>query len=133
MEWDPALECGVELVDNEHKELFSLVNNLLTDAKEGKAVDSSAAALDFLEKYVATHFEHEEILMRECAYPNADEHMRLHYQFIKTLSELKKKYNESNNSLAVALEINHAAMSWLINHIKVIDMRFTQYYKDNTK
>ena len=133
MQWDPALECGVEQIDNEHKELFRMVENLLEDAKAGKTVESSETALDFLEKYVANHFAHEEALMRECDYPHAGEHKELHNNFVKVLLNLKKKYEENDGSLSVAIEINHAAMSWLINHIKVIDMRFTQYYLENAQ
>jgi len=133
MQWDPSLECGVEQVDNEHKELFRMVENLLDDTKSGNTVEASAKALDFLSEYVINHFAHEEALMQKCNYPNADEHKNLHAVFVKALLELKKKYDDSSGSLSVAIEINHAAMSWLINHIKVIDMRFAKYYKKHTR
>ena len=131
MQWNQDLECGVERVDNEHRELFYMVERLLDDTKAGKTVESSAKALDFLGEYVVNHFLHEETLMQECNYPNADEHKSLHEKFVQTILELKKKYDKSGGQLSVAIEINHTAMSWLVNHIKVIDMRFIQYYKEH--
>lgn len=132
MQWDPSLECGVELVDNEHKELFKMVGDLMQESKEGKSKEASGKALGFLGEYVVNHFAHEEALMRQCNYPYAEEHKQLHDTFVKTFHHLNEKFNKSNDSPAVIVEINHAAMSWLVNHIKVIDQRFTDYYKHNS-
>ena len=133
MQWDPSLECGVELIDNEHKELVRLVGDLIQAAKNRKAVESAKGALDFLGKYVTTHFEHEESFMKQCAYPEMAEHKRLHADFVKTFLDLKKRYDESGGNLAIALEINSVASNWLINHIKAVDKKFLQYYKEHTK
>jgi len=132
MQWDPSLECGVELIDNEHRELVRLVGDLIQAAKNRKAVESSKGALDFLGKYVTTHFEHEEIYMKKCSYPETSEHKRLHAEFVKTFLDLKKHYDENGENLAIALEINTVASNWLINHIKAVDKKFAQYYKEHT-
>jgi len=128
MQWDSTLECGVELIDNEHKELFKMVGNLMRESSK----EMSGKALDFLGEYVVSHFAHEEKLMEQCNYPYVMEHKELHNRFIKTLHDLKKKFEESNGTQAVRTEIHYAALSWLVNHIKVIDQRFTDYYKSNS-
>ena len=130
MQWDSTLECGVELVDNEHRELFRIVESLSKNEKEGVEAALSKETLDFLGEYVATHFKHEEALMQECAYPYASEHQQLHAKFVQTFLNLKEKYEKNGESEKMTKEIYHSTMSWLINHIQVIDMRFTQYYKN---
>ena len=127
MQWDPALECGVELIDNEHKELFNMVGSLMKESSK----EMSGETLDFLDEYTAKHFAHEEELMRQCNYPYAVEHKELHDKFINALNNLKEKFEKNDGNQAVRTEIYHAAMSWLFNHIKVIDQRFTDYYKAN--
>ena len=131
MQWDKALECGVEPVDSEHRQLFQMVEDLLNSAKIEHDLDAPSKALAFLEDYVVTHFAHEEALMQRCAYPHAGEHAELHAKFTQALKDLKTKYELSNGSRNTIKEINHTAMSWLVNHIQVIDMRFTKYYLEH--
>ena len=131
MQWDTSLECGVDIVDNEHKGLFKMVCDLMQESKEGNAKEASGKALDFLGEYVVHHFAHEEALMRQCRYPYAGEHKNAHDKFINTFHALKEKFERSHDNLSATIEIKHAAMSWIINHIKVIDKRFTDYYKCN--
>lgn len=131
MQWDTSLECGVALVDNEHKELFHMVGDLRRESKEGNSKETSGKALDFLGEYVVNHFAHEEALMEQCNYPYAGEHKTLHDKFVNTFHDLKEKFDKSNDSSAVTVEIYHAAVGWLLNHIQVIDKRFTDYYKCN--
>ena len=128
MEWDPELACGVELVDNEHKELFKMVDDLL---EEGRTPESSEKALGFLSEYVVNHFAHEEALMEECNYPNTEEHKAEHERFVRALGELKRKYENSGGSNKVIIEINQTAIGWLFNHIKVVDQRFSTYYREH--
>lgn len=131
MKWDPSLECGVEHVDNEHKELFKMVSHLMQGSKKDNFKEETDKALDFLGKYVVKHFANEEKLMKEVNYPNTLEHTEIHAKFVITFQNLRKKFDDSNGSITVATEIKYAAMSWLVNHIKVIDQRLTDYVKAN--
>ena len=128
MLWDSSLNCGVEQVDNEHKELFRIAGELSKVAKTEKSIEKSRMVLEFLGNYVVEHFAHEEALMYSCNYPNTDEHEKLHKKFVQTFLDLKKKFNESGEPLSVSTQIHYATMSWLVNHIQIIDMRFVKYY-----
>ena len=131
MQWDPSLNCGVEKVDNEHKELFRIVGGLHKVAKTEKSFEQAKMVLDFLGKYVVEHFAHEEALMYSCNYPHTNEHKELHAKFVQTFLDLKKKFEESDDPVSVSTQIHYTAVSWLINHIKVIDMRFIRYYVEH--
>ena len=72
MQWDSALECGVEPVDSEHKELFKMVGNLMKESSKETAEET----LDFLGNYVVNHFAHEEELMGQCSYPRSEGKIR---------------------------------------------------------
>ena len=91
--------------------------------------ETSVEVLDFLGEYVLNHFAHEEELIRQCIYPYTMEHKELYDKFINTFHTLKEKFEKNDSNRAVRIEVYHAAMSWLVNHIKVIDQRFTDYYK----
>ena len=132
MQWDSSLECGVELIDTEHKELVRLVGDLIEAGKNRRSIEASTGALDFLGKYVTTHFQHEESYMLKCSYPETAQHKKLHADFVKTFLDLKKRHDENGGNLAIALEINSVASSWLINHIKMEDLKFAKYYRTHT-
>ena len=132
MKWDSSLICGVELIDNEHMELFRIVNELPEIGKAEKSIEKTEEVLTFLGDYVVQHFAHEEALMAACSYPKMDEHKELHVKFVQTFLDLKRKFEESEDPISVSTQINYTAMSWLLNHIKVIDMRFIEYYKEHS-
>ena len=41
MNWDNNLATGINSIDNQHKELFDRINQLLLAMKEGKAKDEN--------------------------------------------------------------------------------------------
>jgi len=66
VEWDASLETGHDLVDRQHRELFSIFN----EVAEAPGPDSDKAELLVrLSEYVSTHFSAEEELMARSLYP----------------------------------------------------------------
>ena len=71
MEWTQDLSVGVNKIDEQHKELFSRINNLLTAIKQHRCKDEIDNTIAFLEDYARTHFSYEEKQMKEAAAPAA--------------------------------------------------------------
>jgi hemerythrin-like metal-binding domain len=128
MEWDLSLECGVEPIDSEHRELFNAVERLNQTVKSENASEAAREILDFLGAYVVEHFGHEESLMFMCDYPQADEHKQLHQDFVQAFTKLRRKFDDDSKNPKVVTEVYYAAMSWLVNHIKIVDKRLVDYY-----
>ena len=128
MEWDISLECGVAPIDEQHRELFNAVERLSQTVKSENAAAAARKILDFLASYVTNHFAHEESLMEVCHYPHADEHRKLHNDFIQTFIKLRSKFDNDSENPRVITEVYHTAISWLVNHIKIVDKRFIDYY-----
>ena len=130
MEWDAKLETGVELIDNQHKEVCRLVNLVLDHEQEVKTEDT----LKFLGDYVVRHFADEEALQAGSHYPGLAEHKTLHIDFIKVFLDLKARVEnaktEDDREIA-AMSLNSALVEWLGNHIMIYDRRFTDWYKAN--
>jgi len=55
-EWTQNLSIGVAEIDNQHKELFKRINNLLDAISQGKGKQELFAVLEFLEDYSKFHF-----------------------------------------------------------------------------
>ena len=52
IKWSPEYAIDVEIIDNQHKELFNAVNNLLEACSQGKGKEEAGKILQFLENYV---------------------------------------------------------------------------------
>ena len=132
MEWDASLECGVAPIDEQHRELFNAVEKLSQTVKSENAAAAARETLDFLASYVASHFEHEESLMTVCRYPQADEHRKLHNDFIQIFVKLRIKFDNDSENPKIITEVYHTAIGWLVNHIKIVDKRFIDYFLNAT-
>jgi len=95
LEWNDAMNTGVEAIDKDHKHLLSLIIQL-SEAIDANG-DKSAIEAVFaeLQKYILQHFAREEALMRKCQYHDLAAHIKLHQAFTDTIPQLKEKCNYS--------------------------------------
>jgi hemerythrin len=63
--WTEELATGIEVIDDQHKELFRRIDGLLEACKAGKGREAVAGVLAFLENYVVEHFAAEEKIPRQ--------------------------------------------------------------------
>jgi hemerythrin len=129
MEWEPKLETGVERVDQQHRELFRLVNMLFDHENDVEET------IKFVGDYVMQHFADEEALQVASRYPGLAEHKRLHNDFIRLLLKLKDRLNQAENEEAreaVVVSVNNTVVDLLSEHIMIHDRRFAEWYKDLT-
>jgi hemerythrin-like metal-binding protein len=63
MEWSDRYATGIEDIDNDHRTLFTFVNDLHDKIADGAADDDVGATLAGLVNYVQVHFEREEMIM----------------------------------------------------------------------
>jgi hemerythrin len=123
VEWTPALETGVEMIDEQHRRLFALINALheATLARDGED-DAVADALYELADYVTEHFDDEEALMASHAYAELPAHHEMHQRLSqKTLGYMAKFVNGEEVS---PRELAEFLGSWLQNHILEQDRHF---------
>lgn len=128
-QWDPSLETGHEKIDNQHKQLFSTLNNLIEASKKGKDKEEVFKVMDFLTGYVIMHFKTEEDLQLKYNYPDYDVHKQYHNGFITTVDNLTKQLIEQGPTEQLIKNITMAISSWLINHIKGDDFRMATFVK----
>jgi hemerythrin len=133
IEWTQALATGVDVIDDQHKELFGRVNRLFDACKEGKGRTEIGGLIDFLEGYVITHFSTEEKFMDEYDYPGFSAHKSHHAKFIKTFSELKDDLRKDGAALPLVVKANGTVVDWLNNHIRKIDVEMGAFLRTRLK
>mgnify|MGYP000916868212 CR=1 FL=1 len=127
IEWNDSLSVGIEEIDNQHKELFRRINNLLDACNEGKGKQAVGDIINFLGEYVVTHFAAEEAYMRKYAYPEYEAHKAMHQGFIQSFGQLKSKFDSEGPGIQLVLQTNRVVVDWLINHISKVDKKLGEF------
>jgi hemerythrin-like metal-binding protein len=130
IKWDESLSVGVEAIDNDHKELINLFNQLYAScsAPEGTLIATEADTLARLLDYTKHHFQREETLMRQEDYPDYAFHKELHDDLLLITLNFQEQL-QSSEIHEITDETLEFLRSWIVNHIMAVDMEFANYMK----
>ncbi len=127
--WDDTFSIGVEEIDNQHKTLLSIINDLADSIAEGKNSEVLAEIIGRLFDYTLEHFHTEERIFSLSSFPEADAHKLEHAGFIEKVAQFKDDF--LNERADPSLEMITYLCDWLKNHIKKNDMRLGPYLREN--
>jgi hemerythrin-like metal-binding protein len=118
-EWADDLAIDHGPIDQDHRHLVDLVNQLHTATSQGRGREVIESVLGQLLAYTREHLAREEALMREVGFPRLEQHQIGHAHFIGQLEDLKRRYDEG--SLIVASQLSTVLRDWLSLHIRRSD------------
>jgi hemerythrin-like metal-binding domain len=133
VQWTEDLRVGIEQIDNQHKELFKRVNDLFTACNERRGKQEVGYTLNYLYAYVHEHFHDEQEYQKKLNYPEYQTHLKLHNDYIKDVEELKKEFERDGATLGFIIKFNKNVVDWLVNHIRVVDKRFGEFVRNQSK
>jgi hemerythrin-like metal-binding protein len=119
MAWGPMLQLGFGDIDEQHKRLVELVNELDDAMRAGRGRDIVGKVLGELVRYTVYHFAFEEKLMDQYGVGAAAAHKAEHKKLVEDVSAFKKKFD--SGSAAVTTELMTFLRNWLSNHILKTD------------
>jgi hemerythrin len=124
--WSDDFSVEFAPLDEQHKKLVVITNDLLKNCKEGSGVSKIDFMLLFSKasEYAITHFRDEEDYMKKAAYPNFEDHKKEHENF---LAEVKSSFNKFKESDAAPMGLAVFLKKWLLNHIAVKDKLYSPY------
>lgn len=131
--WSKDYEIGINIIDEEHKEIIEEFEKLYSLMREGKGHNFYNELIAFLERYINDHFEHEEAFQDSIDYPKKEEHYQKHLEFKQKVEDLKAKYNKEMATNYELIQVNLMVKDWLLQHILVEDMKLGEYYKEKNK
>ena len=126
VEWTDELSVGIEEIDEQHKVLAGLVNEMHEAIQQHHARDVVRPILDQLASYTKTHFVVEESLMRILNYPDYEPHKEEHDALISQIEELQQKLDAGKAS--VNFELMHFLKVWLTKHIMESDKAYSAHF-----
>jgi hemerythrin len=122
VEWKPFYSVGDAGLDDEHKRLLSIIDDLHTAIHAGNEREEVQVVLDSLTQYTMSHFDHEEQVMRSCGYPRFDAHRGMHEEMRRRTLELK-----TTPDLVAARDLLQFVRNWWVRHIQNQDKDYSPY------
>ncbi len=128
-EWTKAMSVGVESIDNDHKTILLLMNEISEAINHCYTSTVIKSIFEKLEEQIKQHFYREELLLEQCNYSELNDHKIGHEKFISKIYELKKHLLSAEN-IGVAQEINLTLTDWLMKHI-IADLSYAKTVHDH--
>jgi len=127
--WSQTFSVGVRSIDDQHKELLVLVNDMYNhivgDEKAERAYFKKV--VQKIVDYVKVHFATEERILKAIKYQGYAEHKRAHDFFILKVVENIREY-ESGKKVTLA-SFTHFLKDWILTHIAIMDKGYFEYFK----
>lgn len=121
--WTEDMSVGVGNLDNHHKRLIDLVNQLGMAVSDGTVVEVTGMVLGELVRYVFYHFGEEERLMEAAGYDDLSAHRQSHRIMAEHVRQLERAYDGDPGGVAAA-ELYEFLADWLVHHIRCEDSRY---------
>ena len=121
----PEYYIGIDMIDQEHKQLFDYANEayeLLHEEFTPDKYDKIDVSLKKLRDYTVKHFTDEENYMESIHYKKIFTQKIQHQEFITKLDKFIEEHeNETEDQDEQIMSILNYLTDWLVNHILHVD------------
>ncbi|MHB8947458.1 MAG: bacteriohemerythrin [Rhodoferax sp.] len=128
LSWHESYACGEATVDQQHRQLFDLANQLIKAAFRREANPQAFdAALQRLIAHVAQHFKDEEAILAQRQYPGLALHAQAHKKLIE--HALKLRDTAASGGVTVGELVEFLADEVVARHMLRTDREFYPLFK----
>lgn len=120
--FEAAHLTGVKIIDDQHRQMVQMVNDLNRFIAEGCDDAELQKLLSELLAFTTTHFATEEMLMAHYSYPGIEEHKKQHVSLLSDLQDTAGKLNQGTE-----LGLLQSIKDWLTGHIQRTDKPLGAY------
>ncbi len=125
MRWDSSLQLGIGQIDEQHKQLVTMINDLHRAMKQRQTMATMSGILERLVSYTVYHFGNEEKLFQKHGYPEYDQHKKIHETLVGKVVEFKTKIDRGDST--ISMELMDFLKDWLVTHIKGTDKKYVPF------
>ena len=126
LEWKENYSVGVRVLDEQHRQLLDIINQVASVRLDHLTEKLFFATLNLLVKYADVHFSTEEKYMREYGYPGLTEHEEEHRKFTEHVFTLREKLADTDPDLYP--EIQTFLRDWYISHVLGTDRGYVSLF-----
>ena len=131
--WLSAYEINVAEIDEQHRELFRMFNELMDLVWDGKGKDAIKEMLGFTANYAVTHFGTEERYMQRYGFPGYLDHKKLHDDFAADVVNFVKEYESNGATTEMVVAAISNLGNWTREHIRGTDQKLSEFLSQAMK
>ncbi len=117
--WDDSLSVGIDVIDEHHRYLFDLINDLYDVVVNKLGAREVARLIKALDAYAKVHFRAEELMMKHYEYDGIDRQQHQHHAFEAKIREFYEELHA--NPLVAQFDVLSYLRDWLVKHILLED------------
>lgn len=126
--WDETLSVGIDIIDEHHRYLFDLINDLYDVVIHKRGAREVARLIKSLDSYAKVHFRAEEMMMRHYGFEGIKRQEQQHHAFEAKIREFYEELHA--NPLVAQFDVLSYLRDWLVKHILVEDARLRSLVGD---
>lgn len=123
MIWNPTYSVGVRELDDQHKGLIHMINEMHYAMNQDKGQEAISSIVEQMFDYMETHFSTEEAYLQKFSYPALSSHQQQHEEFRAKARDLRERV--SQHEFILSFEIVQFLSDWLQNHIMIADKKYS--------
>jgi hemerythrin len=138
--WREQMSVGNDLIDQDHRYLFCLINSIELALKHEEDVDAMLVFVQQLVAYTHFHFQREESIQKKALYPQSGSHQDIHRKILEHIGELEQDIREfhqhcKDGSLVdgeremITQRIMMLLREWVLDHVLKDDKRMEPYLR----
>ena len=129
IDWKDSYSVQIKEIDDQHKVLVDLINELHASMKERKSKDVLKGILDKLADYTIYHFGTEENYFEQFNYSDTVAHVDMHFAFVKKITDFIIGFDAGK--MFLSMELMDFLNDWLISHICTEDPKYVSLFHEN--
>jgi hemerythrin len=128
--WREDFTVGHPELDDHHRTIISLLNDLYTATREGSSEEVVGGVVERLYHYTQYHFAREEDLMEKGDYPELAKHRMIHRWMTRKAEDLRKHHFQHGTEYTD--KVFSFLKNWWTNHIQQLDRHYAPYVSAET-
>jgi hemerythrin len=130
VKWSSTFSVGIKLIDDQHKGLLNLVNDLFNHVTGDDAEERVyfQKVIQQAVNYVKVHFATEEKIMIATKFPGYAEHKKAHDTFVLTVVDNIRDF-EAGKKFTLS-GFTKFLKEWVLTHIAIMDKQYFAYFKN---
>jgi hemerythrin len=125
MTWSSRYSVGVETLDDQHKALLNVLNELHAASMRGKASEVADSMIRQIVSLANEHFSAEERLMESIRFPGLAEHRAKHEELMVKLKEFVSRHAKGDKTMYT--QLLYFMRDWLGNHMLTVDSGYASW------
>lgn len=125
MKWNSSLAIGIEVIDNQHKQIFEHLLAIENSVAKRDPWHILRFLLSQMAEYMKFHLAVEEAMLEIIRYPRRADHCQAHAGIMEQIAELERQLQTAGSEANLVSFFEN----WFIRHVLGDDRQYAEYVK----